>query len=192
MRTDFDWCLYCCYSITNTKTNATILDVKSYQCFSRLPYNFNYINSSITIKKYSREVSLPYVDFYIQYIVDMLKLEDVIIEKDSLTFKAFKERNKNLLVLTLVRFLFEYIGNEHYKGKNNIQLFESLMKGKCKYKNKLKKFCYFYIQLKDLGNTYWHTGHTPDPSKVKIRSYKDFNNTDFRKINVNDFFYGKK
>jgi len=120
MKKDFDWCTCCCYSIINTKTNATILDVPSYHCFSRLPQNNSiYINSSITIKKYSREISLPYVDFYIQYIVDMLKLEDVIIEKDSLTFKAFKERSKNLLVLTLVRFLFEYMGNELYIDKNS-------------------------------------------------------------------------
>ena len=118
----------------------------------------------------------------------MLALEDVTITKKSFKFKAYTYKAKNMLVLSLVRILWERFGMMSDKICPNHDFLKSLQNDKCKYKNKLARFCYFYKKIK-FKSDYFHNGHIWNPSKTKIRYTKEFTKTKI--TDVNNFFYGK-
>ena len=155
--------------------------------------------TKLTLYKLRRVETKEYTLKYLTYLIDMLKLEEAYIDigkKDvEFSFKPFKERRKNLLVCTLVRFLLEVIGkNTKYHKKNiNKVFFENLFNESPKYKNKFRNFCYSYMLLKDIQELYkyWGEGHTPRPDRVVLRTYKDFKNNNLFEKGENNFFYGK-
>jgi len=184
------WCKNCNFGIIFNNGEKEQLGTNR-NCFSSLPHSFDDIEK-IYIHDFTVKTTEKYEDFYIKYIVDMLKLEDVTIKKNYFEFKAFKNRYFNLLVLTLVRFLFERLGYQSTDYPNYALQFLNLLKnGKSKYRNKLKRFCDFYSRLTDHKNIkYWAEGHSFTPYKVKIKSTKDFLNVKKQGINsVNNFFY---
>jgi hypothetical protein len=153
-------------------------------CFSSLPRNCEDIKY-IIIYDIECDVTKDYTDFYIQYIIDMYKLE-ATFENNIFKFKAFDNRYKNMLICATIRILWENIGDISPTLDTVTYLFELLKNGKCIYKDKLKRFCYFYSKIPYNGN-YWNTGHSWNPNLTKIKSTKDFVNT--LKLNsVNGFF----
>lgn len=158
--------------------------IKDYACFSQL-YVYGQ-PKEITIFNTKCDHTLQYRDFYLQYIIDMFKLE-ASFNEDEFIFKSLKDRYKDLLVCTLVRMLWERIGCS--SEIDNAAFLESLKNGKSKYRDKLKRFCDFYSKIdQSKANNYWGEGHTPKPDKIKIKSSKDFINAPVIS-GVNNFFY---
>lgn len=157
---------------------------KEYDCFAPL-YSHGQ-PKEITIYQTICDHTKEYRDFYLQYIIDMLKL-NASFNEDEFTFKSLKCRNKDLVVCTLVRILWEKIGC--ISDMDNAVFLESLRNGKSIYRNKLKRFCDFYSKIESKG-TYWGTGHTPESKLVKIRTSTDFINAE-KITGVNNFFYNK-
>jgi len=187
------------FKVKNDKSQLKV-SRKDANCFVSLPSNeyFSSRPSYITLYNYECKTTKEFTDFYINYIIDMLKLENVILKKNIITFKAFPERKKNLLVLTLLRILFEemreFNNKMNIKNVLNVKFLNNLKNGTCEYTEKLERFCYFYKNLIENPENvqYWSEGHTPKPWLTVIKNYEDFKNTNFINIGVNDFFYGKK
>jgi hypothetical protein len=179
-------------TIRNTKydiyyKNGNILNFNEKICFNDL-FHENKLISKITLHNINCESSFKYRDSYLNYITDMLKLEDIVIGENSFTFKAYNCNIKNALVLSLIRFLYETFATIKITELNlEEKFFEPLLiTGKCKYKNKLKRFCYFYKQIL-LKQDYFHDGHCWRPWETKIKSTKDWLNT-HELTRVNNFF----
>ena len=152
--------------------NKLIIDKRNTACFSDLKNSNNYTH--MEIYDILCKTTEKYYHFYLQYIADMLKLEDVEIGENSFKFKAYPESNKNMLVGSLVRFLFEKFGCiEQPQIDLSKELFEPLKNGKSKYRNKLKRFCDFYSRI-NIKNRYFSTGHSWEPSKTEIKSTQDW------------------
>ena len=186
MRKDYKWAEV---SYNLVLYDDTMLSYNKIACFTYIrDFKGNKLNY-IELLDISCEKSKNYTILYLNYITDMLKLEDVEIKEDSFKFKAFNNNIKNMFVCSLVRFLFENIGYQIPPLNQEELFFKPLLKtGKCKYRNKLKRFCYFYKELGELKN--FHTGHSWKPHLTKIKSTKDFTNYNFSIYNndVNSFF----
>lgn len=170
----------------------TILPNLRTSCFTEIrdfkklkEHNLSYIELlNISCKK-----SKDYTILYLNYITDMLKLEEVEIKEDSFKFKAYDNNIKNMFVCSLVRFLFENIGGIKPALNQEELFFKPLLKtGKCKYRNKLKRFCYFYKGIGEISR--FNTAHSWTPNYTKIKSTEDFINYNFDiyNTNVNSFF----
>lgn len=127
--------------------------------------------------------TIKYHVFYCDYIGKILKL-DYTITKDSFKFKDTYNEGFNLLVCTLIRYLWEGM-----ILKNHIKLFEGLFNSELKYS--LEEFCNVY---KTLSDNYMDNGHTiGKPSKINIKNYEQLN--DYFIIqgnsNINKFFYNE-
>lgn len=157
---------------------------KNESCFSELPDNCDDIKE-IIIYNIKCDITQNYTDFYIKYIIDMYKLE-ATFENDIFKFKAFNNRYKNMLVCATIRILWENIGNITPSLDTVTYLFKPLKENKCIYRDKLKRFCYFYSKIPSNSN-YWYSGHSWDPKKTIIKSTKDFVNTE-NLNSVNEFF----
>lgn len=152
-------------------------------CFSSLPSNCNDLKE-IIIYDIECDITKDYTEFYIQYIIDMYKLE-ATFENNIFKFKAFNNRYKNMLICATIRILWENIGSMSPALDTITYLFKPLKEGKCIYKDKLKRFCHFYSKLE--STNYWHNGHSWNPKKTKIKSTKDFTNSLILN-SVNEFF----
>jgi hypothetical protein len=170
-----------CYyeMIRDNEENTTI---EGSICFSGLSSC-----DSIKINRLDNKKTLEYQPFYLQYIADMLDLKEVTIEDTSFQFKAYPDILKNLLVCSLVRVLYEKIGNSGTTGKIfNVKFLKDLQNKDSKYENKLERFCDIYRNIK--GCSYWQGGHNPEPKHVVIRTTTEFSES--KKIEgVNKFFY---
>ena len=153
-------------------------------CFSNLPYDSNNIKE-IIIYDVECDVTKDYMEFYINYVIAMYKLE-ATFENNNFKFKAFNNRYKNMLICATIRILWENIGYKTPALDTVSYLFKPLKEGKCIYRDKLKRFCYFYSKIPYEGS-YWTTGHSWNPKITQIKSTKEFINTE--KLNsVNGFF----
>lgn len=176
------------YRIYNN--NELIEDFDPTSCFYELEDFENCTH--IEIYNIKCEVTEEYTEKYLNYIIDMLKLEDAFYdaENDIFRFKAFKNYYKTMLVGSLIRFLNEPMGysGDFLKTFDQVeQFFKPLFYGKSRFRNKLKRFCDFYskIKYKDL-NMIWHRGHSWTPEDTKIKSTEDF--LKYNEKSVNDFF----
>lgn len=188
MRPNYDWANA---SYDLILDNGNVYNYHEVDCYAKLRDYENNHNpiSYIKLLDLKCKPSEKYRVKYLTYICDMLKIKDFTIEDESFTFKAYSCNTKNVLVCSLVRFLVDKLG---YKNPaletENLFLKPLLENSKCRYKNKLKRFCYFY---KNIGKfDYWHTGHSWKPEDTKIKSTKDWLN--INNLNsVNEFFTNK-
>lgn len=162
-------------------------------CFSsmRRKKNVDYIS----IYRTKCKETLSYHDAYLKYIGDMFHLE-YTLGKNSFKFKAFNCGKKNMLVSSMIRVLFEPLCSRYPHDVETFNINEAfleplLINGKCPYKDKLKRFCYFYSKI-NLPGSYHTDLHMPLPYKVRMKSYKQFNNIEKFSNGVNKFFYKKK
>jgi len=140
--------------------------------------------ASIILNDINCAITMEYRDFYLQYISDMLCLESKILE-NGFKFKASDINHKNLLVLSLLRFLFENMGclNPHLDVVN--LFLKPLRDDECPYTDKLERYCYFYSLIPQDG--YWHDSHCWKPKRTAIKSTKDY--LECKELwNVNSFF----
>ena len=130
--------------------------------------------------------TVDYKDFYVNYVIEMFDLQNTNLTNDYFEFQTTGEKHKDLVVMTVVRLLWEYIcGNSNI---NSIEsLFKPLQEGKSRYKDKLKRFCHFYSKI-GKEQQYMSEGHCPLPKKVIIKSTEDFKKVKNLKT-VNEFFY---
>lgn len=174
--------------------DETVLKYPNTACFTYIRDFNNRKNpiKYINIYNISCEKTKEYTILYLKYIVDMFKITDYEITENSFKFKAYDDNIKNMLIGSLVRFLFENIGYQKpFLDTAKLFLKPLLVDGKCKYRNKFKRFCYFYKQIDpDAKIGYWHIGHSWKPSLTKIKTLDDFNSFNFNKdVNgVNNFF----
>jgi len=184
MRKDLKWADVSYYV---EKDNGKTKNIEHQSCFTYIRDYKNRNNTkilSITLFDINCEVTMEYRDFYLQYVSDMLGLESEILE-NGFKFKASHINHKNLLVLSLLRFLFENIG---YMSPplDIVNLFlKPLRDDDCKYTDKLERYCYFYSLIPQ--NDYWHNGHCWRPKSTVIKSTKDYLECN-ELYNVNSFF----
>jgi len=128
--------------------------------------------------------TIDYKEFYIDYVTKMFDLKNTDLIEEYFEFKTTGQRYKDLVVMTIIRLLWEYIcGNSSIDSIES--LFKPLKEGKSKYRNKLKRFCDFYSKI---NSQYQSEGHCPSPKKVNIKSTEDFKKIKNLK-SVNVFFY---
>ena len=171
------------------KNNKVFKETRNKACFSDdLNYRLSSHNAK-GIKLYTLDckLTIEYRDKYLQYVIDMfnLKTQNAYFNNQYFYFDFFECKYKNLLVLSVLRFLTEYMG-ARYDSNINISFFNNLFNGKCKYRNKLKRFSYFYKELKS-HTQYWHIGHSWNPKETVIKSTQDFIKCKELK-NTNSFF----
>jgi len=138
----------------------------------------------ITLYNLDCEKTIKYKMFYLQYISDMYDLNAEITD-EYFKFKCQRNKYKNMLICATIRLLWENLGSVTPAIQMHDVFFEKLQNGKSKYRNKLKRFCDFYSQIKT-GN-YFSEGHSWNPSKTLIKSTSDFKN--YKGGSVNGFFY---
>lgn len=163
-----------------------ILTQRNAPCFSRFLRESRRYNI-IKIYNLSCEQTIDYKEFYLKYITDCFKIESNYDEElDCFTFKSTGVKYKDLIIMTLIRFLWEYIcGNRRID--NSEMFFEKLKSGKSKYRNKLKRFCDFYSKI-DVKENYISDGHAPNFKLCVIKSTQDFIKKK-KLTGVNVFFY---
>ncbi len=111
-------------------------------------------------------------DDFLTYIGEAFKL-DYEIKKDSFIFNISSNSKFNLLIGIMVRYLHE---NPGISFENNIDFLESLLNGKCKYRNKLKRMCYFYSQLVIHPSNRYLYGNNHSfayINQIKLKTYND-------------------
>lgn len=162
-----------------TKNNNEELFKKEI-CYSQMISNADFI----TLYDLDCEKTIKYKMFYLKYVSDMYKL-DAEITEEYFRFKCQGGKYKNMLVCATIRLLWENIGGINPAIPTHDVFFEQLKNGKSKYRNKLKRFCDFYSQIKVSG--FFAEGHSWNPSKTLIKSTLDFKN--YNKFSVNNFFY---
>ena len=120
--------------------DKTIIEKKGV-CFSNITnyYDFNEIEY-IEIFDINCKETFEYRDNYLNYVGEMLHLE-YEIKEDSFRFKAVPDQYANLCICAMVRMLWEG-ENSQYLEQFTI-FFNNLNNGKCKYRNKLARYCYF-------------------------------------------------
>lgn len=169
--------------------DKTVHNSKNHACFSQMPCSQTFNNnkiSKIIIYDLERKVTIEYREFYLKYLVDMLKLKKAVITDTSFEFQAFPCRRKTLLVCTLTRVLYEKFGG--YSVDNVKDILIPLQTGKSKYRNKLKRFCDFYSRIPSNDNfKNFPSGHFFKPSLTKIKSTDDFVKAKTL-TSVNEFF----
>ena len=180
MRIGFSWGNNVEYELL--KDEKSICKYSKTNCYRELKNTNSDFYNKIRIYNIDCDKTIDYKIFYLNYISDMLKLE-VNITDDYFEFKSFSCENKNLLVCSLTRLLWEYLGNIRNE-ELGFNLIKELKNGKSKYKNKLKRFCDFYSKL---TNSYFYTGHSWTPNETLIKSTDDFIKTKSL-ISVNSFF----
>jgi hypothetical protein len=171
------------------KDNGKSRDFEHESCFGYIrDYGSKSKLLTITLFDINCKVTMEYRDFYLQYITDMLGLESEILE-NGFKFKASHINHKNLLVLSLLRFLFENIG--HMTPALDIVKFflKPLRDDNCEYTDKLERYCHFYSLIPQ--DNYWHDGHCWKPKNTAIKSTKDYLECN-ELYNVNSFFEKKE
>jgi len=171
-----------CYDIL---LNDEVLLSKRYTaCFANFFKFENEKYNKIRIYNIDCLPTIDYKDFYIDYITKMFDLKNTNLTNEYFEFKTTGQKYKDLVVMTIIRLLWEFICGNH--EINSIEsLFKPLKKGKSKYRNKLKRFCDFYSKI---NNRYLGDSHCPNPNLIKIKSTEDFKKIKNLK-RVNDFFY---
>lgn len=174
------------------KNKDIIKTFNNVACFSRLSENCP-INEFTHMLMFDLdcEVTKKYTTDYLKYISEMLELEDVEIVDNTIKFKAYNCNYKNMLVGSVLRFLIEPIlGNNYITNAEQFKFIENVITSICPYTDKLERFCYFYSKIESdskYGNG--HQGHTWGIKDTKIKSTKDWLNSELRKGNpVNNFF----
>lgn len=156
-------------------------------CFYKL-HNINNV-AEITIRRTKCKSTIMFHNEYLQYVNKMFAL-NAVVGKNSFTFKAFKCNNKNMLILSAIRILFEPFCTREVKNSVDISevFLKPLLTSKEKiYKDRLKRFCYYYNNI-ELVTKYTTDLHIWLPSRTIIKSTKDFKKV--KKLSsVNKFFY---
>jgi hypothetical protein len=157
-------------------------------CFSTF---FGFKEKYTKIRVYGLDCipTFEYRNFYLQYILDMFELEEASFNDEYFEFKSTSVLKKDLVVMNTLRLLWENIGGSDRDGEKNIKFFlNNLKNGKCRYRNKLKRFCYFYSLITKTHECYYGDNHTWFPWNTKIKSTADFKNCKRLKM-INNFFY---
>jgi len=173
-----------CYRILNGE--KVLMEKTNAACYSEF-FRYDKKYTSIQLFNLDCEQTFKYKEFFLQYVLDMFDLEGSF-NHEFFEFKTTGVHFKDLVVMTVVRFLWEYVG--YAFPERNEFLFDQLLNGKCKYRNKLKRFCYFHSQIPFKGhqvNGYYPTGHSWDVRHTKIKSTADFKNCKALS-SVNGFF----
>src|SRR5690606_7198548 len=140
--------------------------------------DYDYDNATyIEILDVECEETIDYWKFYCDYIGKIFKL-DYKITDDSFVFKLLDEHKLNLLICTLIRYLWEHSeygewdDNENDNNKNerveeHLNFFELLYKDKDNLEYTLEEFCLYYSEA-GFKNT--HNGHQIcDSKRIKIK-----------------------
>lgn len=160
----------------------TTREYRQESCFARLPSNCNTLKQ-ITLYNLDCSLTKHYRDWYLQYIIDMLKL-DANFDDESFTFKAFNCRYKNMLVCSLTRILWEKMWCKD--DSCNVVWFLKPLK-ESKISGKLTRFCSVFKKIPIEKQDYLHDGHLWAPWNTKIKRTKDW--LDAKNLNsVNGFF----
>ena len=139
---------------------------------------------TIRIYELSSKPTLEYKDFYLQYVIDMLGV-DASFNEEYFELKTQGNKIKDAAVMTLVRFIWENLGNDTIDTPN--KFFKRLRDDECPHEDKLERFCYFYNELKTVSKAYFSEGHSWKPKDGLIRSTQQF--IDFKDWKtVNGFF----
>lgn len=158
-------------------------------CFSAFMRTKISTIKEISIRRTKCKTTEKYHDRYLKYITEMLQL-DSKIGKNSFRFKSLGCKYKNLLVATLVRFLYEPFG-ERDVHKNSIDMgerfFKPLLESKFRYSDMLKNFCYFYREI-NYNPRYFCTVHAWKPQDTVPKTMGDFHKKKSCKNGVNKFF----
>ena len=147
--------------------NSIISKYKYSACYSDL---IAYLDDDycVKFKNIYCEETKDYFDFYIKYICEMFKVKYKLDSAEkTLTIPLYKNHTMNLIFCSTLRMLWE-----GYYPNNRVKFFKNLKEGRCSYRNKLKRFCYFYSLIKD---NYFSKHHNiASPKDIKIRSTQDF------------------
>lgn len=168
--------LSCRYDI-----NYNILDENKYiiyeeegvSCYSDL---YTYLEDDdceyIELLDVECEETIKYWKFYCEYIGKIFKL-DYKITDDSFIFKLLDENRLNLLVCSLIRYLWEISESvdDEERINEHLTFFESLYNDKDNLKYNLEEFCLYYKKagFKDINETH----QISSSERIKIKSYND-------------------
>jgi len=159
-------------------------------CFAALTRTTNSTIKRIKLYDFKCKPTIEYRKWYLEYVSDMLQLEEVEITEDYIAFDAYDNKNKNMLVLSLFRFLYEQLGYVTPIIQTHEVFLEPLRNGECEYIDKLERFCYFYSKI-ETKKAYYSTIHSWYPKTTVIKSTEDF--LKIKKLpSVNSFFTYEK
>ena len=136
--------------------------------------------------------TISYWKFYCDYIGKILKL-NYKITNNSFIFEILDEYKLNILVCTLIRYLWEISedsADEEASINEHLTFFESLYNDKDNLKYNLEEFCLYY---KKAGFENTSSGHQICDSKyIKLKTYDElieaFDKTMFPYGFINQFF----
>lgn len=170
------------FSLKDSFTGNIIDEASNEPCYAELELMIEHSSSVkgpiiIVLEDILCEDTIDYHDIYCKYIGEMLKL-DYVITESTFEFVDTGMRYFNLLVCTLIRYLWEGMILD-----NHISFFENLMKHN---DYTLENFCQAY---QSFGDEYIDLGHQiGPPSLVKIRSYDELIKYFSTEEGINNFF----
>lgn len=175
------------YYLIDKKGNKSFKE--KHKCMSDFLRNFIDIKDEYThieFVDFTCKKTKDYTEWYLNLIAEALALEDVIIKENSFTFRLLDCKYKNLLVITLIRYLYEQFANK-YEFDTVKCFFKPLKKAEKEYSDKLEAFTIIYKKI-SIHSNYFHDGHTFNPKNTNVKYTSDFINSKNLK-SVNSFFY---
>lgn len=160
---------YCQYELI--KEGKVVNSYTKESCFSRLDNVGIDKYDEISIERVSCVITEQYETEFLQYIIDMLKIEASFCE-NYFTFKNTGNNVKNLLICSMPRLLWEKMWNKDDSDNLN-DIIIPLLQHKSKYRNKLARFCDVFSRIKNKSG-YLHTGHLWNPNLMKIKYTRHF------------------
>jgi len=168
------------------RNGEVVMDRNNAACFSEFMGRFNESYDTIRLTDIACEQTKEYHDFFLQFVIDMLDLKDVSFGEDYFEFKSLGPKKKDSAVMSIVRFLWEDLGN--ISGiQTELLLFKRLRDDEIiPEEDKLQRFCRIYKEI-TWKSGYFSAGHSWKPDRTKIRTTKEFvEQKDWP--NVNSFF----
>lgn len=168
---------YCSY---NVKTTDFIDEYEEKACFSDIFHLNNFNNfKAIEYKIYQiDDLSERQVKNYVKKVCKIFG-QRARFKGDHIVLKDIKPKYQTLIILSMIRLVFEYVNTRDIIKLNQIQFIRKANKW-----NTLEDFTRDYNLI--APNFSYDGGHSPAPGNVKIKTLKDFN--EYTGKSVNDFF----
>jgi len=158
-------------SYTILHNNVVVLNNHKTACYSEFMSRFDRAYDTIRIFDIDCKPTIEYKEWFLQYVIDMFGIEGSFNDQ-YFEFKSQGNRIKDAVVMSVVRLLWECLGGQDNIDTPNL-LFKKLRDEPCPYRDKLKKFCYFYKGILT-ADQYFAQGHSWRPSSTRIRSKREY------------------
>ncbi len=172
-------------SYTILHNGKEVLSKTNTACFADFMSRFNHPYDTIRIFDIDCEPTKQYKDFFLQYVIDMFDIEGSFND-DYFEFKSQGIKHKDAAVMSIVRFLWETLGNSDQRIDTPNLLFKRLRDDECPHEDKLMRFLYFYKEMGEVSQ-YFSEGHSWRPVSTRLRTTKEFKEHE-QWTNVNSFF----